>query len=138
MITVTPEAATRRISATPALASDGVRPVSTSSSSSRRGPVASARATSRRRFSGGVSSPATASARWVSSTRSKVSRAARRAAAAVAWRASAPTVTFSTTFIESNERGTWKVRAMPRRQRSAGGSPVMSAPSNRMRPLFGR
>ena len=61
--TVTPVSRTRRTSSTPVCASIGVRPVSTSSSSSSFGSVASARATSSRRFSDGIRSLASTSAR---------------------------------------------------------------------------
>src|ERR1700730_7197423 len=54
--TVTPVARTFRTSSTPVCASIGVSPVSTSSSSKSFGSVASARATSSRRFSDGINS----------------------------------------------------------------------------------
>ena len=61
--TVTPVSRTLRTSSTPVFASTGVRPVSTSSSSSSFGSVASARATSSRRFSDGTRSLASTLAR---------------------------------------------------------------------------
>src|SRR6267142_2703595 len=61
--TVTPVARTFRTSSTPVCASIGVRPVRTSSSKSSFGSVASARATSSRRFSEGINSLARTSAR---------------------------------------------------------------------------
>ena len=63
MTMVMPVPRRSRISCTPPCASAGVRPVSISSSSSTRGSVASARAISSRRFSGGVSEMAGTSMR---------------------------------------------------------------------------
>ena len=75
IITVMPRARTSRISCTPDCASTGVRPVSISSSSSSRGSVASARATSSRRFSAGVSECAKVSARAARPVNASVSSA---------------------------------------------------------------
>ena len=66
--TVTPVARTFRTSSTPVCASIGVSPVSTSSSSSSFGSVASARATSSRRFSDGIS--------WLAGTSARAARPA--------------------------------------------------------------
>ena len=69
-----------RTSSTPIRASAGVSPVSTSSSSSSFGSVASARATSSRRFSDGIRSPASTSARGESAEFQHLLRLAARIA----------------------------------------------------------
>src|SRR5580698_4689275 len=46
-------------------------------------------------------------------------------------------MTFSSTVMSSNVIGTWKVRPMPARAWASGEARVMSAPSNRMRPVVG-
>src|SRR5262249_17994191 len=61
-----------------------------------------------------------------------------RAAAAAWWRRKAPIITLSSTDIDANVSGTWKVRAIPRRARSSGVSRVTSRPAKRTRPEVGR
>ena len=99
--TVTPVSRTLRTSSTPVFASIGVSPVSTSSSSSSFGSVASARATSSLRFSDGIRSAASTSARGPSPQNSSTSCALRRASRITVVRTSAPTMTLSMTVMVS-------------------------------------
>ena len=135
--TVTPVARTRRTSSTPVCASSGVSPVSTSSSNSSFGSVASARATSRRRFSDGTRSLASTLARAAMPQNSSTSWAFRRATRITVLRTRAPTMTLSITVMVSKLFTTWKVRPTPRTQRSAAGNLVTSSPSNQIEPWVG-
>jgi len=135
--TVMPRSRTRRTSSTPVWASTGVSPVRTSSSSSSFGSVASARATSSRRFSDGTRSLASTSARASRPQNSSTSCALRLAPCIWVFRTSAPTMTLSTTLMVSKLFTTWKVRPTPRWQRSAAGRRVTSSPSNQIEPWVG-
>src|SRR5881296_921056 len=124
---------------TSAWTSGSLRPPAISSNSSTRGPVASARASSRRLRSSSVSAPARAfdfpSSPLASSAAKQAAYASRseRPAPYVA-----PTSTFSKTVIASNGWGIWCVSAMPARQRAWAGIAVMSRPSNTTAPRSGR
>ena len=113
-------------------------PVITSSSSKSFGAVASARATSRRRFSAGISSFASASARRASPVNSSTAVALLRASRVEVVRTSAPTMTLSITDMVSKLLTTWNVRASPRAQRAVAGHAVTSSPSKRILPSLGR
>src|SRR3954470_14445590 len=119
----------RRTSSIASCTSVGVRPAIASSSSSALGSDARARAISRRLRPGVPRLRAGASITWPRPTRCRTSRARARASRALGWRSSAPIVALSSTDIDSNVSGTWKVRARPRRARSSGGSRVTSAPA---------
>jgi hypothetical protein len=126
-------AARSRSSAPNRRVSAGVRPDEGSSSSSSRGPVASARATSRSR----ATAVGTWSARWSAKSRMPTRRSrwsARRT------RSSAPprrmarswismaTSTFSRTVSEPKASSRWNVRPMPPRLRALGLMPAMFRP----------
>src|SRR6516165_10754845 len=81
---------------------------------------------------------ASTSARAARPQNSSTSCALRRACRIVVARTSAPTMTLSMTVMVSKLLTTWKVRPMPRRQRSAAGSRVTSSPSNQIAPSLGR
>src|SRR5215831_8326096 len=109
--------------------SAGVRPAMASSSSSTLGSLASALAISSRLRPGVPRLLAEASAAPPSPTSPITSSALSRAAVAAWWRRKAPIITLSSTDIEPNVSGTWKVRAMPRRARCSGVSRVTFRPS---------
>src|SRR5262245_36667433 len=109
--------------------SAGVRPAMASSSSSTLGSQASALAISSRLRPGVPRLLAGASATPASPTSPMICSALSRAAAAAGWRRNAPIITLSSTDIDSNVSGTWKVRAMPRRARASGANRVTSRPS---------
>src|SRR5215467_9805504 len=109
--------------------SAGVRPAMASSSSSTLGSLASALAISSRLRPGVPRLLAEASAAPASPTSPITSSALSRAAAAAWWRRKAPIITLSSTDIDSNVSGTWKVRAIPRRARCSGVSRVTSRPA---------
>ncbi len=100
----TPERLMPSISPTMATISVGLSPAITSSSSSSRGSVASARASSRRLRSGSVSPPAAACILPSSPTRAMTARACSRAAAMAGRRPSAPIFTLSSTDRRGNGR----------------------------------
>src|SRR5215831_8631727 len=118
--------------------SAGVRPAMASSSSSTLGSLASALAISSRLRPGVPRLLAEASAAPASPTSPITSSALSRAAAAAWWRRKAPIITLSSTDIDSNVSGTWKVRAMPRRARCSGVNRVTSRPSKCTVPEVGR
>src|SRR5688500_16089655 len=117
--------------------SAGRSPAITSSSSSRRGRVASARATSSRLRSGRVSEDAgnAALASRLSFFRMEWERA--RALAAVRSRRKAPTMTLSSTVRPAKGLTSWKVRPMPAAQTWSGRSPSMRFFSNTISPASG-
>src|SRR6185312_13989025 len=118
--------------------STGVRPASASSSSMRRGSVASTRAISRRLRPGvprlRARCPACAPRPVISMIRVALARAVERCG----WRRKAPTMTFSSTVMSSKVAGTWKVRPIPSRAWCAADALVTSTPSKTMRPSLGR
>src|SRR5690606_21800541 len=119
----------------------GVSPAMTSSSMSRRGPAASARATSSRFRPPIVRSPAMLFARAARSTSSRMARAcsrARRFERSERAPKRQPTATFSSTVMPAKGRTIWKVRATPRRLIWSGRRPSIRSPSKRMRPSVGR
>src|SRR6266542_2167143 len=136
--TVTPSRLILRTISTAALASVGVSPESTSSSSSRRGSMASARPISNRLRQAAVSPAAGLPATGPSPTRSATSSARRRAARAPRWRRYAAVVRFSSTLIEANTRMSWKVRPTPDVAASRADHPVTSRPAKCIRPEVGR
>ena len=109
----------------------------TSSSNKSFGPVASARAISRRRCSATVIVPAVASARGARPTNESVSIASARASATRLFRIIAPTMTLSRAVIDANVRTIWNVRAMPIRAARSGDSAVNVSPSNSIVPAVG-
>ena len=113
-----------------------------SSSSSTRGPVASARATSRRRRSGSVSARASRSACVSSPTTAKAARAAARAAAGSRVRLNAPIAALPRTDSPGNGWTIWKVRAIPSRQSGVRTKPgdvsAIEADPSRRRPVEAR
>src|SRR6185312_676261 len=118
--------------------STGVSPASASSSSIRRGSVASTRAISSRLRPGvprlRARCPACAPRPVISMIRVALARAVERCG----WRRKAPTMTFSSTVMSSKVAGTWKVRPMPSRAWAAAEALVTSIPSKTMRPSLGR
>ena len=134
----TPASRMPRITSTVSSTSVGVRPDITSSRSSTRGSVASARASSSRFRSPMESACAGRPARGARRVSARTSRARRRATAAERVRLKAPTMTFSTTDSSGKGWTSWKVRASPRRQIACGGSPVISCPSSLTLPPSGR
>ena len=118
--------------------SAGVSPAITSSSSSRRGRIASARAISSRFFSGSDRFRASAGARWSSLTRASTAIASARGSDVWRFGPTTPAMTFSNTETSRNGWTIWKVRPIPSRARRCGGWPVISRPSNEMTPLVGR
>src|SRR5882724_650757 len=126
---------TRRTS--PGMVAWSTPPV-TSSSSSSRGRVASARASSRRLRCPVDSPRAWASTRSARPTEASAWCAASRATATSAVLRNAPTMTFSRTVMSENGRSFWKVRATPRCAISSGRSRVTSAPSRLTRPASAR
>ena len=118
--------------------SAGFSPAITSSSSSRRGRIASARAISSRFFSGSDRFRASAGARWSSLTRASTAIASARGSDVWRFGPTTPAMTFSNTETSRNGWTIWKVRPIPSRARRCGGWPVISRPSNEMTPLVGR
>ena len=112
-------------------------PAAGSSISTKRGSVASARATPSRRSSPCASAPPAHRAR----RRARAARAARRPAAAPRAAArptpSAATSTFSRTVSPRNERLCWNVRAIPARPRRCGLQRVTSRSSSSTVPEVG-
>ena len=115
----------------------GRSPAMTSSSSRRRGPVASARATSRRLRSGSVK---------VAARCRRLSNRSRRRSKAWAWSraaptsrrcSSAPTTTLSSTLSAGNGRTSWKVRAIPRRHTASAVNPPIGSPAKTIVPSSG-
>ena len=107
----------------------GFSPASTSSSSSSRGCVASARASSSRLRPATVRSEAGLSSCGARPTRCATSSAcAQRRAAGSRQRRCAPTAMFSRTVCCAKGCTIWKVRVMPQRALRCGARPVMSSP----------
>src|SRR5690606_25605025 len=113
------------------------RPAMTSSSRMSSGSVASARATSRRRRSLKVSSPARTAARSASPTSSRTAKARSSASCSFRCRRKAPTMTFSSADRAISGLAIWNVRPMPSRVRWCGPSAVMSRPRNKTVPADG-
>ena len=142
-----PPSASRRISASTRSRSPDPIPAVGSSSSSRRGPVASASAISSSLRSPCDSSAAGRVARSESPTSASIRRALSctsgmrsRALSATSARpafASSGTATFCSAVSCGKMFVTWKVRAIPARTRALGGSRVTSAPSSSTWPSSG-
>jgi len=115
----------------------GVIPAITSSSSSSRGRVASARATSSRLRSGRVSEAAGRSRLLPNPSFSTISAACLFAAETPFSRSSAPTITLSMTDKPANGFTIWKVRPMPAAQIWSARSPPIGSPANRIPPPSG-
>ena len=134
-----PASASRHSRSPSSSLSVSLRPDDGSSSSSRRGRVASERASSSSRAwpVGSVSAPR--AARCVSPTSARTSSALAPALER-SWdqrrRISAAARTFSRTDSEPKISRRWKVRAMPSRARLCGLRPVMSVPSKVIRPAL--
>ena len=129
-----PAAATARIKSTVAAVSDAVMPAVGSSSSSRRGCVAS-------------TMPISSHWRWPwDSSRARVARWADRPMRSRSAREGAPpprdahwpSERLSRTDRSSNTVGTWNLRPMPSAAMRWAAQPVMSRPANVMRPASGR
>src|SRR5271165_6264095 len=117
--------------------SSGDRPPITSSSKTTRGSVASTRTSSSFLRAPSGSSAAGASSHCVSPARSNQRRARAESPRPLSWPNSSATSTFSRTLKLAKGCGIWKLRAMPRRQRTLGLSRVMSRPSRWMWPPEG-
>src|SRR5688572_17104686 len=115
----------------------GRSPAITSSSSSRRGRVASARATSRRLRSGRVSEDAGSCAFRSSPSFSRICRERARACGAERVLRKAPTMTLSSTVSPTKGFTSWKVRPMPAAHTWSGRSPSMRLFSNTISPASG-
>ena len=132
-----PPALMAPMSRTMASISVALSPAITSSSKRSVGSVASARASSSRLRSARVRLEASSEARSTSATRSRTARAAASASAMAGWRASAATLTLSSTESRAKGRTIWKVRARPSRQMSCGLSPPRRRSRNRISPASG-
>src|SRR5690606_8635804 len=120
--------------------SPSVWPDAGSSSRRMRGEVISARATSTTRARPMGMSDTSRSAMSVRPVRSRilsVSSSRSRRLRPLLRRMSPATRTLSRTVSDRNSSSRWNVRAMPRRARLAGDSPVMSSPSRNTRPDAG-
>src|SRR5690606_7836620 len=137
---------TVRMTSTSSPISPALTPAMGSSSRMTRGSRASSSASSSLRLSPWDRSPASASARWESRTRSKtrlisgpvtgVARCQkRRDSPNRAWTARP---TFAPTDRSAKTLEVWKVRPRPRRALRCGGSRVMSVPSSSTVPRVGR
>src|SRR5438093_8701360 len=139
---VIPPSRTRRTIVSACSTSTWLSPAITSSSSSSRGCIASARATSSRLRSGTVGRSTVWCRFSPSPTRLRTSSASARAAAGCNRPAgrpnSAPMAVFSRTVMDGKDRTIWKVRPIPRRAIRYGGIPVIGASSQRMSPASGR
>ena len=127
----------RRTSSTAAVVSNGVSPDMASSSSRRRGLVASARVISSRFLSARVRAAAITSSLPASPVKASSSSARARAGPIRLVRRKAPQITFSSTVMRPKLRTTCQVRAMPRRQIRSGRAREMSVPSSTIRPSSG-
>src|SRR5438034_1201449 len=139
---VTPPSRTRRTISRACSTSTWLSPAITSSSSSSRGRIASARATSSRLRSGTVRRSTVWCRFSPSPTRSRTSSASARAAAGcdrpLVRPNSAPIAVFSRTVMDGKGRTIWNVRPIPRRAIRYGFIPVIDASSQRMSPASGR
>ena len=115
----------------------GFRPANTSSSSSKRGRVASARANSRRLRPATVRSLASLSSCGLRPTCSATDSANSSACARRGKCRCAPTAMFSRTVCAAKGCTIWNVRVRPMRAFRCGGWPVMSWPANTTRPVSG-
>ena len=127
----------RRTRSTAAAVSAGVSPDMASSSRSRRGSVASARAISSRFLSARVRFAASPSAFGASPVNSRRRPARARASPTRFVRLSAPQTTFSSTVIRPKVRTSCQVRAIPSPQTRSGRAWVTSAPAKTIRPASG-
>ena len=112
-------------------------PAITSSSSRISGSSAIARATSSRRRSLRVRSPARRRAWCTNPTFSSTAIALSRATASERWRMKAPIITFSSALSAISGLAIWNVRPMPRRARSCGASRLIWVPCRRTSPAVG-
>ena len=127
-----------RIVSTSSSHSPWVSPPAISSSSSRRGLVASARAISSRLRSSSGSAPLTRLALAARPVCSRISpTVSTTSASRLPWPKQAATSKFSATVSFSKGCGTWCERQMPARQRFCAECPVMSWPSSAMVPALG-
>src|SRR5688572_11477158 len=115
----------------------GRRPAITSSSSSNRGRVARARATSRRLRSGNVREEAASFAFPSRFNLRRIERLCARAAATLRSRCSAPTMTLSSTDRPAKGLTSWKVRPIPAAHTWSGRSPSILFFSKRISPASG-
>ena len=134
---VRPWACSSLSSAISCATSDWFSPAITSSSSTICGCKASARATSSRRRSDSVRSPARRAARCAMPTRSSTAMALSRATLSEASCRKAPIITFSNAFSAVSGLAIWKVRPMPSLARACGGSWLIAWPRKRTSPSVG-
>ena len=111
----------------------GFSPAITSSKSMIFGSSASARATSSRRRSLSVSTPASTPARGPSPTRSSTAAARRAATETRRWCRNAPTIAFSSVVNDVSVCEIWKVRPKPSTARRFGRQPTDVPPIQRDR-----
>ena len=112
-------------------------PAMTSSRSRISGSSARARATSSRRRSPKVRSPARRRACCASPTFSSTAIALSRAVASARWRMNAPIITFSSALNAISGLAIWKVRPMPSCARACGASRLIWVPRRRTSPSVG-
>ena len=132
-----PRRLSARTSSTMRSVSASVSPDITSSRSSSRGSVPSARASSSRLRSARVSTPAGSSALAPRPISSSTARARRSASRVSRWRPSVAIITLRTTVSRGNGRMIWNVRARPSALISCGFRPRRSRPAKRTVPLSG-